>query len=62
MAEKREFSQGGTIGMISSVDTRSTTLNCQGNLGGVKPKMKGDYNPGKTRPERAPEQKVMMPK
>lgn len=63
MAQKREFEQGGTIGMISSVDTTSTANNCQANLGGVKPLLKGgDENPGNTKPKRAPEQRVAMPK
>ena len=64
MAEKREFSSGGTINEMSSmrIDTDSQKLNCEPNLGGVKPAMKGSYDPpdGK-RPARAPEQKVMLP-
>lgn len=63
MPEKREFDQRNTIGMIGSVDTHSTALNVQDNLGGVKPLLKGGTeNPGNTKPKRAPEQKVMMPK
>lgn len=62
MAEKREFSSGGTVNEFRPIDTTSQTLNCQDNLGGVKPKMRGDYNPPDApRPKRAPEQAVPMP-
>lgn len=63
MSEKRGYDGGEQIGSISSVDTCSTALNGQANLGAVKPIMRGgDKSPGGTRPERAPEQKVTMPK
>lgn len=63
MPEKKEFSPKGTVGMVSSVNTHSTALNVQDNLGGVKPIMSGGTDsPGGTKPMRAPEQKVMMPR
>ena len=51
------------IGSVKSIKGASTCLNTQKGSGGQKPEPKGgSYDPGNTKPPRADEGKVPMPK
>lgn len=50
------------IGSVRGISGHSTALNCQGGQGTVKPSASGTQNPGNTKPPKAPEAAVPMPK
>ena len=50
------------IGSVRGVSGTSMALNTQSGQGAVKPSAKGNASPGGTKPERAPEGNVPMPK
>ena len=50
------------IGSVKGVTGTSTELNTRRGTGGEKPEFIGKANPGNTKPPRAPEVAVPMPK
>jgi len=53
---------GNTIGNVTGVSGTSMGHNGQSGAGGPKPTVSGNANPGNTKPPRAPEGPVPMPK
>ncbi len=50
------------IGSVKGVSGSSTALNTQRGEGGMKPSPSGNHNPGNTKPPKAEECHVPMPK
>jgi hypothetical protein len=50
------------IGSVSSINGSSMALNTQRGDGAQKPSAKGNHDPGKTKPDMAPQAPVPMPK
>jgi hypothetical protein len=50
------------IGSVRGINGFSTALNCQSGQGTQKPMASGNSNPGDTKPPKAPEGPVPMPK
>jgi hypothetical protein len=50
------------IGSQTGIGGTSTALNTQAGAGGQKPSAQGNSNPGNTKPPRATDGKVQMPK
>ena len=50
------------IGSVKGVSGTSMALNCQSGQGTQKPSAAGNSNPGNTKPPKAPEGPVPMPK